>query len=48
MIENCDSVVSMIYSIKTGFEAKEEEPEDPKLRKRTTPPPKSIWGNFSI
>jgi len=33
--------------MKTGFEVQEEEPDDPKMKKRAKVIPKTIWGKFS-
>ena len=46
--EETDETIGKIYQMKTGFEAKEEEPDDPKMKKRTKAAPKTIWGKFSV
>ena len=44
----CDPTIQKIYQMKTGFEPIEEEPLDPKDKKRQSSTPKTIWGKFSI
>jgi len=49
VLEQCNPIVSKIFSMKTGFEAVEED-VDPKARGKTkdASKEKSIWGKFSI
>ena len=49
LLDNCNDAVKLIYSMKPylGFKA-DDEPEDPKQKKRQTAAPKTIWGKFSI
>ena len=46
LLKQCDPTICQIYSMKTGYEAEEEE-VDPKAKRGPTVP-KSIWGKFSI
>ena len=48
LLDKCSASIKKIYSMKANPNEQEEEPEDPKNKKRVSAAPKTIWGKFSI